>query len=200
MQVFSRASFGSRQGESKGSKINTFANVSNADPTTRASGSSPNRRDADFEIKKVTTSTIVGNSDDSRLRLIRVFRSKRLCFSCFGVNHVAKECKRRKFCSNYSKNHRTSLHIDREERSNAIDVVPVVQESSATVQLASKTDDHVMHSILPMKVSIGDKTVVTHAFYDNGSSASFISESLKQQLNVCDCQSFSLKLVTMQGS
>ncbi|ELT96235.1 hypothetical protein CAPTEDRAFT_209746 [Capitella teleta] len=38
-----------------------------------------------------------------------------------------------------------------EERSNAIDVVPVVQESSATVQLASKTDDHVMHSILPMK-------------------------------------------------
>ena len=55
-----------------------------------------------------------------------------------------------------------------------------------------------MHAILPVRVCVGNKIVHSYAFYDTGSSASFITRNLMHQLDATGPE-VGLKLTTMHG-
>lgn len=57
-----------------------------------------------------------------------------------------------------------------------------------------------LHAILPVRVKKkgSDETVTTYAFYDNGSSGCFLTESLREKMSV-DGKKTQLQLGTMHG-
>ncbi|XP_028394495.1 uncharacterized protein LOC114518689 [Dendronephthya gigantea] len=153
--------------------------------------------------------------DDCRLFLKKpieerklMLRENRLCFGCYGNDHLVKGCQNRKRCKTCGKRHPTALHIpgfklpgksnnqecktDDLEESNR-----KVNNGSTGVQTSQPT---IFHAILPVKVrhKNSDKLVDTYAFYDNGSDGCFITNTLKDQLEVSGTE-ITLKLGTMHG-
>ena len=120
-----------------------------------------------------------------------VVRNKKLCFRCFGMRHGVKTCKIRVSCSKCRKNHQTLLHDDNFKGK------PRTPEHS-TQSSACQQDSTVLHAILPVNVSVGGKSVMTYALFDNGSSASFMTDSLISQLHATGSH-VTLKLITMHG-
>ena len=122
-------------------------------------------------------------------------QSKRLCFSCLHLGHFSKDCVRRRKCAVCSEMHPTSLHNDKPE---TLDVPHSSTDSAQSSSCHDPEGDDVMHAILPVRVTFQGKSVVTYAFYDNGSSASFISNKLTNELNA-QGPTIALKLTTMHG-
>ena len=58
----------------------------------------------------------------------------------------------------------------------------------------------ILHSILPVQVRVAGsgKPIVTYAFYDNGSSGSFITHELKEELNAFGSE-IQARMKTMYG-
>ena len=132
-------------------------------------------------------------------------KDKKMCFACYGQNHISKGCLRKRTCRVCGKNHPTSLHMTNFQPFHSqADVLTNESKPSDTVQAftcVGNTDaSMVLHAIIPVKVRQrkGDITVTTYAFYDNGSSGCFLTENLKAQLNA-DGQETTLLLHTMQG-
>ena len=111
-------------------------------------------------------------------------REKKLCFSCLGAFHRAANCKCKRSCSVCSRNHPTALHSDN------------VDAQSAHVAC---NDDPVMQPILPVRVTWGDRTKIAYALYDNGSTATFMTEKLMTDLQIRGAPDVALKLSTMHG-
>ena len=137
---------------------------------------------------------------------IDFLKEKRLCFGCFGFNHTSKGCLNRKQCKTCGKKHPTSLHIegfkqlrDVDSSSNQVANDGEVTTSACTTRHVSEVST-VLQAILPVKVYQKGSNVVmdTYAFYDNGSTGCFITESLQKQLNA-SARETSLKLQTMHG-
>ena len=65
---------------------------------------------------------------------------------------------------------------------------------------ATRHAEAVLHAILPVRVRKRGSTesVITYAFYDNGSGGCFLTENLKQQIGV-DGERTELQLGTMHG-
>jgi hypothetical protein len=83
---------------------------------------------------------------------------KRLCYSCYGSNHIAKGCKQKKTCKTCNKKHPTALHIpdfkisDNKKSSTAKDD----QErkgSEINNGCISQGESVIYHAILPVRVS-----------------------------------------------
>jgi hypothetical protein len=66
--------------------------------------------------------------------------------------------------------------------------------------LHNNDDSPILHAIIPVQVSQrgNDKSIITYAFYDNGSSGCFLSEDLMSKLNATG-QETTLVLRTMNG-
>lgn len=133
---------------------------------------------------------------------IGFLRSKGLCFACLKHGHMSSSCKQKLQCEECSRPHPTLLHItNKDPRENTgKDCCDQQSVSSALVQMAETgagKDDCVL-SIVPVcvKAQKGTKTVTTYAFLDPGSSATFATESLLNQLNMYG-RNVSISLRTM---
>lgn len=123
---------------------------------------------------------------------IDFLRSKGLCFACLKHGHMSSGCKEKAQCQECSRLHPTLLHIKskglREEATS--EHCEQQSVSSALVHMKEKVTgagkENCVLSIIPVcvKAQKGTKAVTTYAFLDPGSSATFATESLINQLNM----------------
>jgi hypothetical protein len=164
------------------------------------------------------------NMDDKRAFI----KDKRLCFGCFGSDHMSKGCMHRHKCKKCDKRHPTSLHIDGfqmpkpqqmsstgphehvpQHTQSSLDSIrtnnqdaPIIHNHSVSTTACTATDNTtVMHAILPVKVyqKGSNKVITTYCFYDNGSSGCFITDTLFEKLEATGIQT-RLQLRTMNGT
>ena len=106
-------------------------------------------------------------------------RKKRLCKGCLGRGHAIKDCKVHP-CGiiGCTKRHNRLLHSEnqKDESSHAVNV------STATINQSNQVTS-VLH-IVPVSVQSGGNRLTTYAFFDSGSTVSFIHQNVKDQLQV----------------
>lgn len=115
------------------------------------------------------------------------------CFGCLKKGHMNKECKRRLDCQICQRKHPTLLHISDRRLKQETPQIPIPTEPKETsINSALVSADKVTGAgkecalaIVPVQVRIakGDKFLLTYAFLDPGSSATFCTENLMKQLN-----------------
>ena len=131
---------------------------------------------------------------------ITFLASKRLCFGCLSDKHVARSCPERKACKfpNCTRKHPTVLHTSSNRDKCLVDVSVGTEDSTeAPVLNGMVNTDKCLNgnqearrrtamAVIPVKVRSkeNNKSVITYAFLDNGSSATFCTESLMKQLEV----------------
>lgn len=136
--------------------------------------------------------------DDKKLFL----KENKLCFGCYGNDHLVKGCQNKKRCNTCGKRHPTALHIPgfklpSKDNNRGQDSNEKVNNESTGVETDELT---IFHAMLPVKVTRknSNKLVDTYAFYDNGSDGCFLTDNLKNQLEVSGTET-TLKLGTMHG-
>ncbi|XP_043193363.1 uncharacterized protein LOC122365846 [Amphibalanus amphitrite] len=125
-----------------------------------------------------------------------------MCFGCLRRGHRAAECRSRKSCEVCNGRHPTLLHEDRPAPMKQTDPHQAPSETmvknGAVDIVAGASKLHSGMSIIPVKVRVnGGKTVSTYAFLDNGSSATFCTESLLRELEVRETEPAQLSLSTV---
>ena len=144
----------------------------------------------------------IKNSIEARKSLLK---EKKLCFSCYGQNHIARGCLQKKTCKSCGKKHPTALHIPDfqfKKRENEQKI------NNGYIDIPAKENKHrdgvgesiIYHTILPVRIKEkgSRKSIETYAFYDNGSGGSFMTEKLQNQLGVKGVKT-ALQLGTMHG-
>ncbi|KAK0154050.1 hypothetical protein N1851_003872 [Merluccius polli] len=115
------------------------------------------------------------------------------CFGCLKKGHMSKDCKRRLDCQICQRKHPTLLHIDgrslkQEAPQNLIPTEPKETSINSALVSADKVTGagkECALAIVPVQVKVakGNKSLLTYAFLDPGSSATFCTENLMKQLN-----------------
>ena len=108
----------------------------------------------------------------------------KLCFGCFGNDHMVKGCLNKRKCKTCGKRHPTTLHIpgfklprkkdadeNEGETSRGKDNTKLNSESIG-VQNDEPTIFHVIRSVR-VRHKESNKVIDTYAFYDNGSDGNF---------------------------
>ena len=130
--------------------------------------------------------------------------SKRLCFSCYGNNHVSKGCLQKRKCTKCGRRHPSALHDVRfssPPKENKYGHNELQSQVSSSACLVTNTiEATILHAILPVTVSRkgSDKTIDTYAFYDKGSSGCFMTKDLQEELEAPGTDTL-LQLRTMHG-
>ena len=130
-------------------------------------------------------------------------RNNLLCFGCLISGHLAKDCKNRSICRICKGRHATALHVPPStlavSREGAHDVNNAIKNGRVDISTGASLALCGM-AIVPVKVrSRTGHCVETYAFLDNGSSASFCTESLCRKLHVYDASPIELKLTTVHS-
>lgn len=117
-----------------------------------------------------------------------------VCFGCLCIGHMSRDCKKRLSCKVCSLKHPSILHIHLKKKE--IDSVQTKGESETalggtliSVQTSGLTgagEHDCTLSIVPVQVKPkkGREAMITYAFLDPGSSASFCTERLMNKLNL----------------
>jgi hypothetical protein len=121
---------------------------------------------------------------DERLELLK---GKRMCFGCYGQNHISAVCTQKHKCATCGRRHPTALHDPRkcsQYHSNTSDAKEEQLESSAQISISDHSSV-ILEPIIPVRVRQNgcENTVTTYALLDTGSTGCFITESLRKQLN-----------------
>ena len=108
-------------------------------------------------------------------------REKKMCFGCYGANHLSKNCLNRRKCKHCGRSHPSSLHIDgfqlprRDGNSVKQETDKTIGNACTNLQSASchttrPAESVILHAILPVRVrgKGNNKIVTTYALYDNG--------------------------------
>ncbi|XP_043213502.1 uncharacterized protein LOC122377501 isoform X2 [Amphibalanus amphitrite] len=111
-----------------------------------------------------------------------------LCFACLQHGHRSRFCKERRNCEKCGRSHPTVLHIDKPES-------PTVTSG----HLAPSRTGGGKLQVLKVQVCFGDLKVTTNAFLDSGSTHSFISSHLLDELGLKQQKRTSLKVSTISG-
>ena len=133
---------------------------------------------------------------------IKFLSAKRLCFGCLSEKHVARLCPERKICKipNCTRKHPTVLHTFNVREKSSVDVgvgtgdstdTPVLNAMANAGECSSSLDlgearPRTAMAVIPVKIrsKSSRQTIITYAFLDNGSSATFCTESLMRKLGV----------------
>lgn len=117
-----------------------------------------------------------------------------VCFGCLCIGHRSKDCCKCLLCKVCSLKHPTLLHVHSKEKETDSEQAKGAPETANTnalisVQTSGLTgagERDCILSILPVRVKSrkGDETLITYAFLDPGSSASFCTEALMNRLNL----------------
>ena len=123
-------------------------------------------------------------------------KTKGLCYGCLKPGHLSKECRYRSTCDICKRRHPTSLHDENKVHENEVpnleskhnpdsvsrECANFTKRSSGNTRAG--THGQCTMAIVPVKVRLrnGIKAVQTYAFMDPGSTVTFCSESLAEQL------------------
>lgn len=130
-------------------------------------------------------------TQDEKLSFLK---ENRMCFGCLCVGHMSKDCRKRLICRVCNYRHPTLLHFHPKAKQKSSTQAngglefarggAVVSVQSSGLTGAGKQDCTL--SILPVQVKSkrGQETLVTYAFLDPGSTASFCTERLMNRLNL----------------
>lgn len=126
-----------------------------------------------------------GMSHDTKLSTLR---ENKLCLNCFGSGHFVKQCRSAHRCKICQRPHHTLLHVEppSEHKPNPPESPPSREPPSTVVSnTAVKLRSSPLLMTCRILVFAADGTSVeARALLDNGSSSSFISESLAQTLKL----------------
>lgn len=121
-------------------------------------------------------------------------KEKGVCFCCLCTGHMSKDCRRRLHCKVCGLKHPTMLHIFAKEKEadpaqKKEEAETTRAEVSISVQSSGLTgagEHDCALSILPVRVKSkkSQRTIITYAFLDPGSSASFCTVDLMRKLNL----------------
>ena len=144
--------------------------------------------------------TFRGQTYEQRLKYVQ---ENHLCFSCLNPGHFAKTCQRKEPCrkEGCKKQHTTLLHPPKLTPSSS----QTQTEVSTEVRNGFVETEHAPSTLLPIvpvKVQLpnSDQPVVTHAFLDNGSTTSFVTESLLRKLKVNELPEIDISTTTLTDS
>ncbi|KAL3981342.1 small subunit ribosomal protein S12 [Sarotherodon galilaeus] len=128
---------------------------------------------------------------------LEFLREKGLCFSCLKQGHMSRSCEEKLNCELCSLTHPTVLHIRSKDKPAPKEESPEHDEkqsvSSGFVETANTLcsgtgagDADSILAIVPVQVKAkkGDKAAITYAFLDPGSTATFCTEKLMNELNL----------------
>ncbi|KAL4005475.1 hypothetical protein ACER0C_005188 [Sarotherodon galilaeus] len=128
---------------------------------------------------------------------LEFLREKGLCFSCLKQGHMSRSCEEKLNCELCSLTHPTVLHIRSKDKPAPKEESPEYDEkqsvSSGFVETANTLcsgtgagDADSILAIVPVQVKAkkGDKAAITYAFLDPGSTATFCTEKLMNELNL----------------
>ena len=124
---------------------------------------------------------------------VEFLKTKGLCFGCLSKGHLGKTCSKRMTCQTCQQKHPSILHIDRKPTQSSGATNDAEGEPAVTALVSLDTARHTgagssgsdcMLAIVPVqvKMSKGNRTVNTYAFLDPGSSATFCTEALMDEL------------------
>jgi hypothetical protein len=123
-----------------------------------------------------------------------LLKAKGMCFACLGRGHRARDCKRHHKCGVCKRSHPTVMHVESPGTDKP--------DSEASSAIATKGQEaRIFHPILPVIVQQkgSNKSTITYCLLDNGSSGSFISRALYDELNLSSREGL-LQLNTIQGA
>lgn len=129
---------------------------------------------------------------------IRFLATKGLCFGCLTQGHLSKSCRKRMQCSECSGKHPSILHVTRDapalqERDENRNTEVTGEVTSAFVEAEHENRGHTgagnketILPIVPVKIKSkrSDKVMQVYAFLDQGSTATFCTDDVMQQLNL----------------
>ena len=104
-------------------------------------------------------------------------RKQRLCYGCLGKGHAIKDCKVNACGINgFIKKHNQLLHSENQmdEGNHAVNV------SAATINQSNKVTSFLQ--IVPVSIQSGGNRLNTYAFFNSGSTVSFIDQSVQEKL------------------
>ena len=122
-------------------------------------------------------------SHDQKLSTIR---EHRLCWNCFGGNHLTKNCKSNYRCKRCQKPHHTLLHNEvAENQPSSATSTSDMEPNSVTSNAATGLNVDTLMMTCQVVVSNQDgASVEARALLDSASSASFVSKRLAQSLHL----------------
>ena len=141
-------------------------------------------------------------------------KEKRRCFACYGSSHTSKGCLQKRTCTKCDRNHPTGMHDDNfrakfrerwkdvKESTTQFEDPPKPIESPSVMYayVAAKEDGVVsLLPIIPIRLRLKEREVVTYAMLDNCSTGTFITENVRRELNA-EGTSSKLILRTMNGT
>ena len=157
--------------------------------------------------------------DFKKLRIYdrhKFVRNKNLCLNCSTPGHFVQDCPKKSFCriQGCSEKHSSFLHSERGREQKEAQRSPNSKEDKGheaaapmkngyiqgDVFQASNDSSVVGLAIVPVKVRVKgqEANVLTYAFLDVGSNASFCTEDLLKKLNVTG-EKANLSLTTLQN-
>ena len=127
-------------------------------------------------------------------------RNKSLCFGCLSPGHVARSCTKRSICRECNRKHATALHVPQNDGDEARPRTSEIVKNGRVNISTGKSLAHCGMAIVPVKIwAARGRCVETYAFLDNGSSASFCTESLCKRLHLRDLKPIELQLTTVRS-
>ena len=111
-------------------------------------------------------------------------KSNGMCFGCFKLGHRSKECRNKAKCSKCQRFHPTLLHNDDYVRNQNNENTEPKTSAFASRKCNDASDGDCTMAIIPVKVKMSNSvlSVETYAFLDPGSSVTFCSDVLAQQI------------------
>ena len=143
------------------------------------------------ELTDCSKFTILPYGDKTAL-----IRGSALCYACLKGAHRSSDCRRRASCSICGARHPTSLHVDKPEE-NREQVNSVENVTSFTTKTQAQVSLRPALPIVPVVVHHGFNRTLTLAFLDSGSTHSFISKGLMQNLKLENMPQTRLSLTTV---
>ena len=109
-------------------------------------------------------------------RIREIILHNKLCFSCLKTGHISSHCSERLSCKFCGDNHPSILHGNKaySPRTN----------SFITHSTFQNKNEAYYNMTVPIRVTVGRKSVVTLALLDSQSNSHFISEKLKRDLSL----------------
>lgn len=106
-------------------------------------------------------------------------KEKGACFRCLCIGHISKNYQGNVSCLKCGQKHLTVLHKD-----SVATAEPAERSVSSGLTGAGEMDCKLLIVPVQVKAKKGNKIILTYAFLDQGSTAVFCTESLKQKLNL----------------